>query len=118
MGALLLAPLCLAAGWFAGAAAARQVVRRELERNKPTAPTPAAVPPKEAAAPDGPPAAEEELSPETIMILSAAVAAVLGKKARIRSARLMPSTPSTAWAQQGRASIQASHHLGYARHGR
>jgi hypothetical protein len=41
------------------------------------------------------------------------VAAFLGKKARIRRARLVsPMTHSSAWAQQGRVYVQASHNLG------
>jgi methylmalonyl-CoA carboxyltransferase large subunit len=59
----------------------------------------------------------EEVTPETIMVLTAAVAAFLGKRARIRSARLVRAAPSNAWAQQGRAFIQASHNLGVV-HGR
>jgi len=59
----------------------------------------------------------EEVAPETIMILTAAVAAFLGKRARIRSARLVRAAPSSAWAQQGRVFVQASHNLGVM-HGR
>ncbi len=52
--------------------------------------------------------AEEEVDEETLVILAAAVAAYLGKRAPIRHVRLKSST---AWAQQGRVSIQASHGL-------
>lgn len=45
------------------------------------------------------------------MVLSAAVAAFLGKRARIRSARLVGPDRSSAWAQQGRVFVQASHNL-------
>jgi methylmalonyl-CoA carboxyltransferase 12S subunit len=41
---------------------------------------------------------------ETVMTISAAVAAYLGKKPRIRAIRLLGSG---AWAQQGRATIHA-----------
>jgi methylmalonyl-CoA carboxyltransferase 12S subunit len=51
---------------------------------------------------------EEDLSEEIVLIISAAVAAFLGKKAPIRQIRLLGST---AWAQQGRVTIQASHTL-------
>lgn len=58
----------------------------------------------------GPPAAAapEELSEELVAVISAAVAAFLGKKPHIRQIRLLGGA---AWAQQGRATIQASHAL-------
>ncbi|WP_165070930.1 hypothetical protein [Paludisphaera rhizosphaerae] len=52
------------------------------------------------------------LSDETLMIISAAIAAFLGKKAHIRQIQLLGSD---AWAQQGRVAIQASHALSTAR---
>jgi methylmalonyl-CoA carboxyltransferase large subunit len=52
--------------------------------------------------------AAEGLSEEIVLVLGAAVAAFLGKKAPIRQIRLLGST---AWAQQGRVTIQASHTL-------
>jgi methylmalonyl-CoA carboxyltransferase large subunit len=110
---LLLLPLGIFAGWVAGAAMSRRMVRREVERllGSAKAPVPApAMPPKP---PEPQPA--EEVSPETIVILSAAVAAFLGKRARIKSARLVRTAPSSAWAQQGRVFVQASHNLGLAR---
>ncbi|HKB39566.1 MAG TPA: hypothetical protein VKD72_24225 [Gemmataceae bacterium] len=58
--------------------------------------------------PGAPPPAAEGLSEEIVLIISAAVAAFLGKKAPIRQIRLLGST---AWAQQGRVTIQASHTL-------
>ncbi len=54
------------------------------------------------------PVATEELSEEILLVLSAAIAAYLGKKAPIRQIRLLRSD---AWAQQGRTTIQASHAL-------
>jgi methylmalonyl-CoA carboxyltransferase large subunit len=65
------------------------------------APAPAAVSAAPAAAPEG-------LTEELLVVISAAVAAFLGKKAPIRQIRLLGSA---AWAQQGRVSIQASHSL-------
>jgi methylmalonyl-CoA carboxyltransferase large subunit len=62
---------------------------------------------EKAAAPAAPVEAEE-LSEELLLVLSAAVAAYLGKKAPIRGARLLGSV---GWAQQGRLTIQASHAL-------
>jgi methylmalonyl-CoA carboxyltransferase large subunit len=48
------------------------------------------------------------LSEEVVLVISAAIAAFLGKKAHIRGIRLVSSP---AWAQQGRVTIQASHSL-------
>ncbi|APW60577.1 hypothetical protein [Paludisphaera borealis] len=56
--------------------------------------------------------ADESLSDELVLILGAAVAAFLGKKAHIRRIQVLGST---AWAQQGRVTIQASHALNTAR---
>ncbi len=64
------------------------------------APAPAAA---AAAKPDAPGITEEE-----ILAVSAALAAYLGVRLRIRQIRLLGSP---AWAQQGRVSIQASHQL-------
>lgn len=47
-----------------------------------------------------------EIEPEIILAISAAVAAFLGKRAKIHQIRL---TGTTAWAAQGRATVQASH---------
>jgi len=65
---------------------------------------------EEAAAPIAPP---EEVTDEILLALSAAVAAYLGKRAPIRTVRLLGST---AWAQQGRVNIQASHRLNVQHH--
>ena len=51
---------------------------------------------------------DKGISEEIILVISAAVAAFLGKKPRIRQIRLLGSA---AWAQQGRVTIQASHAL-------
>jgi methylmalonyl-CoA carboxyltransferase 12S subunit len=120
MGYLLL-PLGIFAGWVAGAAMSRRMVRNEVQRlesligsrNGPAAVDKAPLP--EHLRPE--PEQVEEVAPETILILTAAVAAFLGKRARIRGARLLRTAPSNAWAQQGRAFVQASHNLGVI-HGR
>jgi methylmalonyl-CoA carboxyltransferase large subunit len=57
--------------------------------------------------------AAEGLSEELVLVISAAIAAFLGKKPHIRQIRLIGTA---AWAQQGRVTIQASHDLS-ARHG-
>jgi methylmalonyl-CoA carboxyltransferase large subunit len=54
------------------------------------------------------PAATEGLSEEIVLVMSAAIAAFLGKRPHIRQIRLIGSA---AWAQQGRVTIQASHAL-------
>jgi methylmalonyl-CoA carboxyltransferase large subunit len=62
-----------------------------------------------AAAPAPPPASTAEgLSEELILVISAAIAAFLGKKPHIRQIRLLGTA---AWSQQGRVMIQASHAL-------
>ncbi len=132
MGAFL---FTLIGGAVAGALASRYVVRREVEvlremlRDRaappPAAPVAVVAPlPPVAAAPPPPPAEEpksvaqpapqlsEEITPEILMVLSAAVAAFFGKKARIRRARAAgPFEHGSAWAQQGRVFVQASHNL-------
>jgi hypothetical protein len=55
---------------------------------------------------------QEQVTPETLVVIAAAVTAFLGKKVRIRSARMLrPRTDgASAWSQQGRAAVHASHH--------
>lgn len=75
----------------------------------PAAGSAAAVHPQPAAAP--PVAAEparETITEEELIAISAAIGAYLGVRAHIRQIRLLSTT---AWAQQGRVSIQASHML-------
>jgi methylmalonyl-CoA carboxyltransferase large subunit len=54
------------------------------------------------------PAASGDPHAEVMLVIGAAVAAFLGEKARVRQIRL---TGGRSWAQQGRATIQASHAL-------
>ena len=121
-------PFGIFAGWVAGAAMSRRMVRREVERlesliESKNGKAAVAVAPAPTAPlvvqPSPPPEPEkvEEVAPEIIMVLTAAVAAFLGKRARIRGARLVRTAPSNAWAQQGRVFVQASHNLGVV-HGR
>jgi len=60
-------------------------------------------------------AAEEaqEITPDTLVVLAAAVTGFLGKKVRIRSAKVLQSPYEIVnpWAQLGRAIVQASHNL-------
>jgi methylmalonyl-CoA carboxyltransferase large subunit len=60
------------------------------------------------ALPPPPVVKSERLSEEIVLVISAAIAAFLGKKPRIRQIRLLGTA---AWAQQGRVTIQASHAL-------
>ncbi len=80
------------------------------EPPKPARPKPAV------AAPASEPAREEGLPHETLVVIAAAVAAFLGKSVRLRSARLIQPLPDSAWAQQGRVYVQASHNLGHLAH--
>ena len=54
-----------------------------------------------------------EVTPEILVVITAAVTAFLGKKVRIRSAKMLQSPYEVVnpWAQQGRMFIQASHNL-------
>ena len=74
----------LAAGVKATAAAAKEAVHRETG----------------------------EVTPEVLVVIAAAVTAFLGKKVRIRSAKMLQSPYEVVnlWSQQGRALVHASHH--------
>jgi methylmalonyl-CoA carboxyltransferase 12S subunit len=66
-------------------------------------------PPKALPTPAPAPApAKPEITEEELIAISAALAAYLGVRIRIKQIRLLSSH---AWAQQGRVSIQASHYL-------
>jgi hypothetical protein len=57
-------------------------------------------------------ATQAQTKPEIVAALTAAATAFLGKKARVRSAKLLPNTQQDsagAWAQQGRMIVQTSH---------
>jgi methylmalonyl-CoA carboxyltransferase 12S subunit len=54
------------------------------------------------------PPPKHAISEDRLIAISAAVAAFLGERVRIRQIRLIRSN---AWAQQGRVSVQASHWL-------
>jgi methylmalonyl-CoA carboxyltransferase large subunit len=65
--------------------------------------------PAPAIAPEPEPEPQPEgLSEELLLVISAAIAAFLGKKPHIRQVRLLGSP---AWAEHGRVTIQASHKL-------
>ncbi len=78
-----------------------------------TAPSPPAAlakpaPPK----PQTGPAPVEAITEEIMLVIAAAVAAFVGKSARVRSARYIHEGMSS-WAQQGRVFVQASHNLAH-----
>lgn len=72
----------------------------------------APVPPAEAPAEE-----KAAVTPDVLVIISAAVSSFLGKKIRIRSARMLqtPYEIVNPWSQQGRVSVQASHWLRHER---
>jgi len=53
----------------------------------------------------------EEVTPETLVVIAAAVTAFLGKKVRIRSAKRVasPREGLSAWSQHGRMLVHSSH---------
>ena len=61
--------------------------------------------------------ARQPIRPEDLVIIAAAVSTFLGKKIRIRSARMLQSPYEIVnpWSQQGRVSVQASHTLRWER---
>ncbi len=62
-------------------------------------------------------APEMPVTPDLLVIIAAAVSAFLGKRIRIRSARMLqtPYEIVNPWSQQGRVSVQASHSLRWER---
>jgi hypothetical protein len=52
-----------------------------------------------------------ELAPKTLMVIAAAITEFLGKKVRIRSAKIVKPTAVDRWALQGRTMVQSSHNL-------
>jgi len=65
------------------------------------------------AAATGSAATTEEITPEILRTITETVTALLGRKIRIRSVRILqtPDAAASSWAEQGRAVIQASHNL-------
>jgi methylmalonyl-CoA carboxyltransferase 12S subunit len=54
---------------------------------------------------------EEQITPELLMVMSAAIAAYLGKNVRIRRARFLDPQLLNAWGQSSRVVLQSSHYL-------
>lgn len=98
-----------AVGWLLGSRTSqRQIDQRFDELERRMAPVPAAPPPEPVIAPPVE-APQEELDEETLLILSAAIAAFLGKKARIRRVKRLSQPGFNPWSQQGRVNIMGSH---------
>jgi methylmalonyl-CoA carboxyltransferase large subunit len=90
------------------AGALKTLEARMAESNRPAA----AAPVVEAVAGTAAPA-QGEVTPEVLVMIAAAVTAYLGRKVRIRSAKLLrpPSEVVNAWSQQGRVMVHSSHNL-------
>ncbi|WP_224984384.1 hypothetical protein [Geomonas agri] len=54
---------------------------------------------------------DEEITPELLMVMSASIAAYLGRTVRIRRARFVDPMQVNAWGQSSRVVLQASHNL-------
>lgn len=54
---------------------------------------------------------EELIAPETLMIMSASIAAYLGKNVRIRKARVITESGPSSWSLQGRMTIQSARNV-------
>jgi hypothetical protein len=54
-----------------------------------------------------------EVTPQTLLVIAAAVTEFLGKRVRIRTAKMLhlPNVVDP-WARQGRVMVQTSHNLG------
>ncbi|MGO9240550.1 MAG: hypothetical protein ACLQBJ_07035 [Bryobacteraceae bacterium] len=87
-------------------------LNQRLDRLQSTGLAIAGAPAAQLAAAEAPAPAEEESGEDLMLAISAAVAAFLGKRPRIRAIRLVDSGD---WAQQGRVFVQASHSLQMAR---
>ncbi|MBU5612188.1 hypothetical protein [Geomonas azotofigens] len=53
----------------------------------------------------------EEITPELLMVMSASIAAYLGRTVRIRRARFVDPMQVNAWGQSSRVVLQASHNI-------
>lgn len=51
---------------------------------------------------------DEKIAPEILMIMSASIAAYLGKNVRIRKARVIKDQGPSAWAMQGRTALHGA----------
>ena len=86
---------------------AARVRALETASGAPASPV-AAGTPETVRGPVNPPDVPQGITDEIVMAIAAAVAAFLGERAHVRQIRLISSS---AWAQQGRVWVQASHRL-------
>jgi methylmalonyl-CoA carboxyltransferase 12S subunit len=100
------------------ASAVKALQARVAELSQPLALQPASAPVVEvkaaaAAAKEAVPQETGEVTPDILVVIAAAVTAFLGKKVRIRSAKMLQSPYEVVnpWSQQGRMLIHASHNL-------
>jgi methylmalonyl-CoA carboxyltransferase large subunit len=97
------------------AAALKALQARVAELSQPAAMQPAAASVAEvkAGVAASKEAAQPKVTPEVLVMIAAAVTAFLGKKVRIRSAKMLQSPYEVVnpWSQQGRVFVQASHNL-------
>jgi len=54
---------------------------------------------------------EDEITPELLMVMSAAIAAYLGKTVRIKQVRFMNPQLDNSWGRSSRVVLQSSHFL-------
>jgi hypothetical protein len=76
-----------------------------------TVAAPASIVPGKIDSPASDALAAEEITPETLATITETISALLGRKVRVRSVKVLP-VPEAAvnpWAQRGRAIVQASH---------
>jgi hypothetical protein len=106
------------AGWAAGYLGSRRALqrtcaelRREFQRQLDA--LSAKVETLERSAGAGIAAATDEVTPEVLRTITETVSALLGRKVRIRSVKILqtPEATASSWAQQGRVVVQASHNL-------
>jgi len=103
-------------GELAAAIKALQARVAELSQTPALQPTPEPAARMKAASTSAKEAAHREtgeITPEVLVMIAAAVTAFLGKKVRIRSAKMLQSPYEVVnpWSQQGRVYVQALHYL-------
>jgi methylmalonyl-CoA carboxyltransferase large subunit len=100
-------------GELAGAVKALQARVAELSQPPASPPASASAVEVKTAASATKEAGHDKVTPEILVVIAAAVTAFLGKKVRIRSAKMLQSPYEVVnpWTQQGRVFVQASHNL-------
>ncbi len=124
MTTLFLMLLSGAAGFWAAARNVRHVVDERFaelqnapQKNNGAAPPIRVAVPVSAPVASPPPPEEPVVTPEVVMVISAAIAAYFGKRAKVKSIRRIGPQGYNPWSQQGRVTIQASHNVMWAGRG-